>query len=97
MCAVQTLCNMNIWLHEYFFWGLKIYCVCPAADLLLEELALNPAGSDSVPEKKSNDATKREVKRQNSLIMSLSCFCFIPHFICRWTWNSKDNNLKPNM
>ncbi|KAL4000419.1 SH2B adaptor protein 1/3 [Sarotherodon galilaeus] len=30
-------------------------------DLLLEELALNPAGSDSVPEKKSNDATKREV------------------------------------
>jgi len=40
---------------------MKIYDLFPDADLLLEELALNPASSDCVQENRSDDTAVGEV------------------------------------
>lgn len=42
--------------------GQKIYGLYPATDVLLEELALNPGGSESVNKNRSNDPAAGEVK-----------------------------------
>lgn len=68
-----------------FRCGLKSYVVYPATDMLLEELALNPAGSNSVPEKKSNAATNREVKTKR-IKYELLQFCL--NSFVHETWHS---------
>ena len=63
VCLCMIMCVVKRFLSLY-----------PATDMLLEELALNSAGSESVSENRSNDTTDGEVKQMSNLHCTITFF-----------------------
>lgn len=55
-----------MYIYVYAIYGFKIFGLYPATDLLLEELALNSAGSQ--PARVSSDTADGEVKTKLQIV-----------------------------